>query len=335
MPGTAIVEISGNQWNVEVANTPTELTQGLSGRASLVAGTGMLFILPATQVVTVQTEEMLFLMDIIFISNNTVLSIARNISPGYLVEEATPCDMFLEVNALEAATVEVGDIVSVEITTPPQEPVTNDFSQITAFAIPLIILGFVFGMFGSNSSSNTKRLKSGNPSRQLGVPKTEAERIKTHYAEYGSSKLPERGKGGEKVITICPICLEEIVVPVGSTRSEALRKHIEEKHSVGHHSIGGEPRVRLVEKYGSWQVGRAEAVCPEEDVACVEREAKRLTETLASRYGTKAMTYVKITNVGKSVFQVNDTVSLVTFERENKRLRDIGEKEAVAEIAGV
>lgn len=42
------------------------------------------------------------------------------------------------------------------------------------------------------------------------------------------------------------------------------------------HSIHGPERVRLVEKYGTWAVGRAESVCPEGDVACVEKEAGKL-----------------------------------------------------------
>jgi len=44
------------------------------------------------------------------------------------------------------------------------------------------------------------------------------------------------------------------------------------------HSIPWEDKVRLTEKYGKWAVNRAEAFCPEGDVACVEREAKRLIE---------------------------------------------------------
>ena len=43
-----------------------------------------------------------------------------------------------------------------------------------------------------------------------------------------------------------------------------------------HHSIHGPERRRLVDAYGSWAVGRAEAVCPEGDVACVESEAQKL-----------------------------------------------------------
>ncbi len=209
MLGTALVTIDENQWNVEVANTTSELTTGLSGRASIPAGTGMLFVLPVRQTITVQTNQMLFPLDIIFIKDNLVLDIAQNIEPGNLVEEATPCDMFLEINAGEAALVEVGDAVNVEITTPPQAP-GFDFSSIIAFAIPLTILGFVSGM-----------LFEGSPEKER-------------------------------------------------------------------HSIHGEPRDRLVEKYGTWAVGRAEAVCPEGDVACVTREAKRLSEVYRSRYSEEA-----------------------------------------------
>ena len=369
MPGTATVVINGNEWSVNVANTTSELIAGLSGVASIPAGTGMLFILPARQVATVQTNEMLFLIDIIFIKDNTVLSIASNIEPGLLVEEATPCDGFLEVNALEAALVNVGDIVDVEITT--EAPVGFDFSSIIAFAIPLALLGFVFGMLPKGSSSNpgkgTVRLVV------IKVPETDEYKVrwmengkyseaKSYYTnDYQDAldtlrameneairmgykvKVEERhhsipkglynsGESGsnpgppKKVTVICSICSKEIVVEGynSTTRSEALRKHIEEQHS--HHSIHGEPRRRLVEQYGTWAVGRAEAVCPEDDIACVTKEAERLMETIRGRYGEAE--YVTIKEPGATVFHPGDTISIMALERENKRMRELGEKEA-------
>jgi hypothetical protein len=39
----------------------------------------------------------------------------------------------------------------------------------------------------------------------------------------------------------------------------------------------------LLDRYGSWAVNRAEAFCPHNDVACVEREAKRLIESYKYR----------------------------------------------------
>ena len=53
-----------------------------------------------------------------------------------------------------------------------------------------------------------------------------------------------------------------------------------------HHSIPWEAKKPLIEKYGLWAVNRAEAFCPENDVACVEREAKRLIEVYKYRRGT-------------------------------------------------
>ena len=53
--------------------------------------------------------------------------------------------------------------------------------------------------------------------------------------------------------------------------------------AIGHHSIPWEAKKPLVERYGSWAVNRAEAFCPENDAACVEREAKRMVEVLRQR----------------------------------------------------
>jgi hypothetical protein len=53
--------------------------------------------------------------------------------------------------------------------------------------------------------------------------------------------------------------------------------------AIGHHSIPWEAKKPLVKKYGTWAVNRAESFCPENDVACVEREAKRLIEVYRYR----------------------------------------------------
>ncbi len=397
MPGTTVVTINDNQWSVSVASTPTELITGLSGIASILPGTGMLFILPARQLVTVDTTNMLFPIDIIFIKDNTVLDFASNIQPGNLVEEAIPIDMFLEVNALEAATVEIGDLVS--IATIIQEPVT-DWSSIMSFVMPLVMLGVVFGilgmLLGSDSSSNPKKLGSGNPGNPKGavtlsvmkIPETGEYKIvwrqegkvieeKCYYtddledakATFTDILFRAQRSGytvrivGDKFIPDMFKELEEGKLPLGKEppeRLEALRKilatetvdeaivlrkkyrvilltpddieaidrHLSSLQEKEHHSIHGEPRRRLVDKHGSWAVGRAEAICPEDDIACVDREAKRLIETLRSRYGETAMKYVTIIAAGKTVFHVGDTVSIIALERENERVRKLGETEA-------
>jgi uncharacterized membrane protein (UPF0127 family) len=172
MPGQATVTINDNQWVVSLATTYAELTTGLSGVESIAAGTGMLFIFPAKPV-TVDTSKMLFPIDIIFISESTVIDVASNIEPGYLVTEETPCDMFLEVNAGEAAGVEVGDTVTTTIIQQPRA----DLSQIMSFAIPVAVLGFVCAMVGGmaklmgGSSSSPKQL-SPSPAGSQGKDRT-------------------------------------------------------------------------------------------------------------------------------------------------------------------
>jgi hypothetical protein len=42
-------------------------------------------------------------------------------------------------------------------------------------------------------------------------------------------------------------------------------------------------RLELEKKYGQWAVKSAIAVCPLGDIECVEREAKRLSETRLRR----------------------------------------------------
>ena len=47
--------------------------------------------------------------------------------------------------------------------------------------------------------------------------------------------------------------------------------------------IPWEAKKPLIEKYGVWAVNMAEKYCPHNDVACVEREAKRFYEVFTRR----------------------------------------------------
>ena len=49
------------------------------------------------------------------------------------------------------------------------------------------------------------------------------------------------------------------------------------------HSIPRDDLKRIAGKYGWWAARQAEALCPHNDVACVEREAKRLYEVVKQR----------------------------------------------------
>jgi len=120
MSGQATVTINEKQWAVEVAQTFTELTTGLSGRESLTEGNGMLFDLGYDcGYVDVDMSQMLFPLDIVFINKtNGVIGALRDIQPGqdvFFDTNGTPgARFFLEVNAGEAETINDGDDVVIE-----------------------------------------------------------------------------------------------------------------------------------------------------------------------------------------------------------------------------
>ena len=68
-----------------------------------------------------------------------------------------------------------------------------------------------------------------------------------------------------------------MVLPVTRAMGAKLRE------LAGHHSIPREDLDRISMSYGWWAARRAEAFCPHNDVACVEREAKRLYEAATRR----------------------------------------------------
>jgi len=85
--------------------------------------------------------------------------------------------------------------------------------------------------------------------------------------------LGEKEPYEDKLVThaICPEC---------------RAKHFSEKDDLlpqTHHSIPRDDLKRIADKYGWWAARQAEALCPHNDVACVEREAKRLYEVVKQR----------------------------------------------------
>ncbi len=96
----ALLTLDGKEWQVEVAVTPWELTQGLGGIPEIGPSTGMLFDLGFEQTIHVTTKPMLFPLDIAFFSDDLVVTeVYRDVQPGYLVTSALPARYFLEVNA--------------------------------------------------------------------------------------------------------------------------------------------------------------------------------------------------------------------------------------------
>ena len=66
--------------NLEIADTREKITQGLSGRENLPANSGMLFVMGNSKP-TFWMKDMLFPIDIIWISTGKVIGIEENASP--------------------------------------------------------------------------------------------------------------------------------------------------------------------------------------------------------------------------------------------------------------
>lgn len=115
------IKIGDTVVNVDVADTPSLRTAGLSGRQSLGEGQGMLFVFPESKKYQFWMKGMHFPLDFIFISQGRVVDILPNIAqpsssnqtdlPVY--EPTVPIDMMLEVNAGFAGShnIKVGDSV--------------------------------------------------------------------------------------------------------------------------------------------------------------------------------------------------------------------------------
>ena len=115
--------IGGAAFPVEVAVTPEQRRQGLSGRESLGAGRGMLFVYESPRPLQFWMVRMQFPLDFVWISGDcTVGEISRDIPPPpqnaedddiARVSPSGEIQFVLEINAGEAEGlgVEVGDRV--------------------------------------------------------------------------------------------------------------------------------------------------------------------------------------------------------------------------------
>ena len=111
------VSLGESTWQViGIAATEHERARGLSFRDSIPEYTGLLFRFEQPGMHSFWMKDMRFPIDIIFIRNNRVDSVAKNRLPGDLtpVFPLSEIDWVLEVNAGEAATIEPGAIVTFE-----------------------------------------------------------------------------------------------------------------------------------------------------------------------------------------------------------------------------
>lgn len=117
------LSMDGNTWTVELATTTIQQALGLSGRESLGANDGMLFVFSGPGVQNFWMKDMNFPLDMIWISGNAVAGFAQDAAPQpgdplwKLKIYASPynVDKVLEVVAGTVAkyNIKVGDTVTI------------------------------------------------------------------------------------------------------------------------------------------------------------------------------------------------------------------------------
>lgn len=118
-----VVRVDRTDFPVELAVTPDERSRGLSGRASLIAGTGMLFIFEGESRLRFWMKEMEISLDMVWIGANCrVVDISENVpppEPGTSLDDLprysprSPARYVLEINGGESAALDlvIGDQV--------------------------------------------------------------------------------------------------------------------------------------------------------------------------------------------------------------------------------
>ena len=114
--------VNGHDLTVEIAETPYAHERGLSGRASLAADHGMLFLFPESDVYPFWMQDMHFPLDIIWLQDNTVVDLITLPAPTDRVNIplATPraeADMVLEIPAGAAKEFEISIGTHIDVLT--------------------------------------------------------------------------------------------------------------------------------------------------------------------------------------------------------------------------
>lgn len=116
------IKINDTLVKIEVADTAAERSKGLSGRDSLAADAGMLFVFPESKKYQFWMKGMKFPLDLIFIQNSKVVDLIKDAFPPVegrddssltIYEPTVPIDMLLEVDSGFSAknNIKVGDQV--------------------------------------------------------------------------------------------------------------------------------------------------------------------------------------------------------------------------------
>jgi len=120
LPGKGELQIGRTAIQIEIADNPLTQYQGLSGRESLCADCGMLFVFKKSAIQTFVMRGMKFPLDMIFIADHKIAEIWKEIpnpkageEPEY-IQSLNVADQVLEVNAgfADYHKLKIGDAIS-------------------------------------------------------------------------------------------------------------------------------------------------------------------------------------------------------------------------------
>lgn len=153
MSRIATVDINDVIWNGPYLSTIQELSEGLAGVESIPQGVCAFFDMGAQTMITVTVQEMLFPLDIIFIDENfNVVQVSENVVPGAPNISCT-ARYFVEMNAGEAAAVNIGDVATISISTIGG---TSTNSDIVSMMSTAMIMGMTMMMASMMIKSTTQ-----------------------------------------------------------------------------------------------------------------------------------------------------------------------------------
>ncbi|MGE5041886.1 MAG: DUF192 domain-containing protein [Candidatus Levyibacteriota bacterium] len=125
LSGGATAKINDKTYKLLVAKTQADQIKGLSGRDSLPADTGMLFVFSQKGIYPFWMKNMKFPIDIIFINDNKIVDLFENAqvpaagTPDVEIQKyrpSQPGNYVLELNAFEIAKQKIkkGDTVTLK-----------------------------------------------------------------------------------------------------------------------------------------------------------------------------------------------------------------------------
>jgi hypothetical protein len=107
------VQIGTGEYALERADTYAKREKGLGGRESMCAECGMLFIFETPGQYAFWMKDMRFSLDIIWLSGETVVFVAHDVSPDFsgIIEPPVSADRVIELNAGAAKDLVPGEKV--------------------------------------------------------------------------------------------------------------------------------------------------------------------------------------------------------------------------------